>query len=225
MAKTIGTTAKLTSAAPNPARILVRGPPGVEVDQICHALCVKTGLINISVSQLVKREVARKTSLGRQLGASACVDNIDALPTDAFVRLVSQRLREKDCVTKGWVLVGVPAVAHAKAMEATPFRPSRCVELEVPKVRATERAEGWTVDTNTNTKYHTELYPATPNIPSECLLPHPKADPVLCQQQIDDYYKSAESFENLYDKRLVSINADRGTADILDSLVHVLRTT
>lgn len=215
-------TAKVSSAAPCAARIVVRGPPGAFVDEVCAGITAKAGVVNVCVHTLMQKEIAKMSMLGQHLKQAQELG--EDISTDAFISLVSSRLKQQDCVNRGWVMSGLPGgIRAAQALEATSHRPNRYVELDLPHVRAKERAEGWTVDTRTNIKYHPMLNEAEVGA-EKYLVKHPKADSAVCEAAFSAYYATTGDFQKLYGKRVTSVNADQPMDQILDTLIHMCRT-
>merc|ERR1711898_11642 len=97
---------KDSDAPRKPPKIIIMGPPGVELREHASALSQKYKLIYIDVDQLVKDFIRREGETAQDL--RQMIKNGDQIPDDTAIRLLRDRLEMPDCKTKGWILQGAP---------------------------------------------------------------------------------------------------------------------
>ncbi len=72
----------------------------------CELIAKTYGCIHISTGDLLRAEVKAQSALG--VGAQAYMARGELVPDPIVFGLLCERLRQKDCVEKGWLLDGFP---------------------------------------------------------------------------------------------------------------------
>jgi len=97
--------------------------------------------------------VKDKTPLGVQ--AKDFMDNGQLVPDSLIINVINERLKEKDCVEKGWLLDGFPRTRlQAEALGKTGQVPDTVLLLDVNEDILVERVTGRRTDPDTGTIYH-----------------------------------------------------------------------
>lgn len=95
------------SKAPKKApRIIIMGPPGVDLEEHAIQLSKKYRLVYIDIDQLVKDYVRRGGEEANEL--RVMIKNGEPMPDATSIRLLKDRLEMADCKTNGWILKGAP---------------------------------------------------------------------------------------------------------------------
>lgn len=97
---------KDSNAPRKPPKIIMMGPPGVELRQHATEISKKYSLIYIDVDQMVKDYVRREGDSAEEL--RQIIKSGDAIPDHVIMKLLRQRLFMTDCKTNGWVIQGAP---------------------------------------------------------------------------------------------------------------------
>jgi adenylate kinase family enzyme len=93
---------KDSNAPRKPPKIILMGPPGVELSQHANEISKKYKLIYIDVDQMVKDCVRREGDSAEEL--RQIIKNGDQVPDDVVMKLLRQRLYMPDCKTNGYII-------------------------------------------------------------------------------------------------------------------------
>ncbi|MFQ5692971.1 MAG: adenylate kinase, partial [Nitrospinota bacterium] len=97
-------------------RIILFGPPGSGKGTQAERICKERGLPKVSTGDMLRDAVRRRNATGQT--AKAFMDRGELVPDDVMIRLVEERLNQKDCAA-GFLLDGYPrTLAQAEALEA-----------------------------------------------------------------------------------------------------------
>ncbi|HCA40522.1 MAG TPA: adenylate kinase [Aminobacterium sp.] len=95
-------------------RVVLLGPPGAGKGTQAAEIKKKYDVAHISTGDILRQNVKDQTSLGRQ--AQEYMNGGKLVPDDIIVRMMGERLKEKDC-EKGFLLDGFPrTVPQAEAL-------------------------------------------------------------------------------------------------------------
>ncbi|XP_077003503.1 adenylate kinase 8 isoform X6 [Tamandua tetradactyla] len=114
------------SNAPFTPRVLLCGPVGSGKSLQAALLAQKYGLVNVCCGQLLKGAVADKSNLGALI--QPFFEKKMAVPDSIILKVLTQRLKERDCVQKGWVLHGFPRdLDQAHLLDSLGHKANRCM--------------------------------------------------------------------------------------------------
>ncbi|CAL8078640.1 unnamed protein product [Calicophoron daubneyi] len=153
-------------------RIILLGFAGSGKTTQADLLSKKYGLIAVHCGDLIKREIANHSSLGRAMKSYA--EREMAVPDAIVAEVVKSRLTQADCATKGWVLHGYPrSRQQAEILDSEGLQPNRVMVLDIAQVCAAERLTGRRIDPVTGVRYHLAFKPKEDVQISERALQHP----------------------------------------------------
>jgi adenylate kinase len=96
-------------------RVVLLGPPGAGKGTQAKLLRERFQACQISTGDILRKAVADRTLLGKEAGTY--LNRGELVPDDVIVRLVGERLKQKDCA-KGFVLDGFPrTLPQAESLE------------------------------------------------------------------------------------------------------------
>jgi adenylate kinase len=96
-------------------RVVLLGPPGAGKGTQAKLLRDRFEACQISTGDILRKAVADRTLLGKEAGTY--LNRGELVPDDVIVRLVGERLKQKDCA-KGFVLDGFPrTLPQAESLE------------------------------------------------------------------------------------------------------------
>jgi adenylate kinase len=126
------------------ARVVLLGPPGAGKGTQAKLLQENFAACQISTGDILRKAVAEKTPLGRE--AAQYIDSGALVPDDVIVKLVAERLKEKDC-EKGFILDGFPrTIPQAESLDAIlkqmGLSLNRVLSVQVPRSVIIERLAG-----------------------------------------------------------------------------------
>lgn len=125
-----------SNAPRRPPRILVLGPAGSCKQSIAQKLSSTLDAVHVRVTDLLQQE---KGSTRSEM-AESYITLGELIPDDVIVPIVIDRLKQSDCLSRGWVLEGFPrTLQQATALANAGILPSRCVILDAPDNYCVER--------------------------------------------------------------------------------------
>ena len=142
-------------------RVVLLGPPGAGKGTQGKLLRDRFEACQISTGDILRKAVADKTPLGKE--AESYLSRGELVPDDVIVRLVGERLKQKDCAN-GFVLDGFPrTLPQAESLEGilkTMALPLDAVlSIQVPHDVIVERLAGRRNCQNCGALYHVNFDP------------------------------------------------------------------
>lgn len=142
-------------------RVVLLGPPGAGKGTQGKLLRDRFDACQISTGDILRKAVADKTPLGKE--AESYLSRGELVPDDVIVRLVGERLKQKDCAN-GFVLDGFPrTLPQAESLEGilkTMALPLDAVlSIQVPHDVIVERLAGRRNCRNCGALYHVNFDP------------------------------------------------------------------
>lgn len=177
----------------------------------------KARVIVVDIAAEVKKVAADSLSaLGKE--ASPYVDRGEAVPNNILVPIVVQRLREEDCVKRGFALVGLETREQALALQtagvlATHFFHLYCANSEAA-TGLCERLSGCRVDPKSGRTFHTTYNPPPANLTdSLARLPESAVDSFAAR--LEAHERAADGVLAAYKPVTYRISCDQPPADVL----------
>ncbi len=142
-------------------RVVLLGPPGAGKGTQGKLLRDRFEACQISTGDILRKAVADKTPLGKE--AESYLSRGELVPDDVIVRLVGERLKQKDCAN-GFVLDGFPrTLPQAESLEGilkTMALPLDAVlSIQVPHDVIVKRLAGRRNCQNCGASYHVNFDP------------------------------------------------------------------
>jgi adenylate kinase len=143
------------------ARVVLLGPPGAGKGTQAKLLQEKLAGCQISTGDILRKAVAEQTPVGRE--AAQYVDKGALVPDDVIVKLVAERLKEKDC-DEGFILDGFPrTIPQAEGLDRIlgemGIRLDRVLSIRVPQKIIIERLAGRRICKKCGALSHVALSP------------------------------------------------------------------
>ena len=115
-------------------------------------------MVHLSTGDMLRDAIAQKTETG--LKAKDFVENGKLVPDEIIISVIIERLKQHDCVTKGWLLDGFPRSAgQAEALQKNGVVCDVFIQLEVLDELLLERIVGRRTDPETGKIYHMKFSP------------------------------------------------------------------
>ncbi len=129
---------------PAGARVVLLGPPGAGKGTQAKLLQERFAACQISTGDILRKAIAEQTPLGKEAGQY--VSRGALVPDDVIVKLVAERLKEKDC-GKGFILDGFPrtipqAEGLDRILKQMGLGLNRVLSVQVPQPVIIERLAG-----------------------------------------------------------------------------------
>ena len=137
--------------------IILLGPPGSGKGTQAKMLMEIYTIPQISTGDILRAAVANKTALGKQ--AKECMNKGALVPDELVVRIVEERLKERDC-GRGFILDGFPrTVAQAEALDRLNIKIDAAINVEVGNDELMKRLTGRRTCRTCGAMYHIYFNP------------------------------------------------------------------
>uniref|UniRef100_A0A8D0SFC3 Adenylate kinase 8 n=1 Tax=Sus scrofa TaxID=9823 RepID=A0A8D0SFC3_PIG len=201
-------------------KILVLGPPASGKTTVAMWLCKHLRSNLLSVENLIARQFSSLAA-----GARQHYQKFKTLPSGLLVRLVQARLREEDCVTRGWILDGIPETREqAQRLQTLGIAPRHVIVLSAPDTVLIERNLGKRVDPLTGEVYHTTFdWPPQPEIQNRLLVPAGISEGETARKLLE-FHRNIVRIAPSYPKILRVIPADQPCVDVFCQALTYVQT-
>jgi adenylate kinase len=144
-------------------RVVLLGPPGAGKGTQAKLLREKFEACQVSTGDILRQAVADQSPLGKE--ASEYIKRGDLVPDSVIVKLVAERLKEKDCA-QGFILDGFPrTIPQAQSLEEILQKMGLGLQsvllVQVPHTVIIERLAGRRTCKNCGALYHLKFNPST----------------------------------------------------------------
>jgi adenylate kinase len=202
------------------------GPPGAGKGTQAQVMGQKLGLLHLSTGELLRKEVAQGSALGRE--AKAFMDRGELVPDDVVIRMVESRVSKPDSQS-GFILDGFPRTrAQAEALASrTPV--DRVFLFEVADEDLVRRLSGRRSCPSCGATYHVDFVP--PRNRDQCdacggtLVQRDDDKPETVRARLSEYRKKTEALVGYYRDRalLEAVDASRGRETVEAALLGSIR--
>jgi adenylate kinase len=200
-------------------RVVLLGPPGAGKGTQAKLLREKFEVCQVSTGDILRKAVADQSPLGKE--ASAYIKRGDLVPDGVIVKLVAERLKEKDCA-QGFILDGFPrTIPQAQSLEEILQKMGLGLQsvllVQVPHRIIVERLAGRRTCKDCGALYHLKFNPsASESVCDRC------GGELL--QRDDDREETISARLKVYDKQtapLVDYYRQRGILREIDGVGSV----
>jgi adenylate kinase len=200
-------------------RVVLLGPPGAGKGTQAKLLREKFEACQVSTGDILRKAVADQSPLGKE--ASAYIRRGDLVPDGVIVKLVAERLKEKDCA-QGFILDGFPrTISQAQSLEEILQKMGLGLQavllVQVPNRIIVERLAGRRTCKDCGALYHLKFNPsASESVCDRC------GGELL--QRDDDREETISARLKVYDKQtapLVDYYRQRGILREIDGVGSV----
>ncbi|KAM9360738.1 adenylate kinase 8 [Symphorus nematophorus] len=187
--------------------VLVLGPPGVGKHTLAQQLSAELRAVHVTWDGLLRDQ-------------SEC-------STQVLVDAITQRLKETDCFSRGWVLEGIPQTRlQARSLQEAKVLPEHVVMLEAPDDVLLERTQGKLIDPLTGDVYHeTFVWPDDDAVAQR--LKKEQQPSSLEKQRLADLHRyrcEVTGLRSAYQNVLKVVNADQPPADVYQQVLAFVQT-
>ena len=138
-------------------RLVLLGPPGAGKGTQATFITRKFGIPQISTGDMLRAAIKAGTPLA--LSVKKVIDAGQLVSDDIILRLVRERLAERDCA-KGYLFDGFPrTVPQAEAMKSSGVGLDYVLEIDVPEAEIVARMSGRRVHPASGRSYHVKFNP------------------------------------------------------------------
>ncbi|XP_051040951.1 adenylate kinase 8 isoform X2 [Phodopus roborovskii] len=147
------------------------------------------------------------------------------IPNSILISLVQERLREDDCLRKGWILDGIPERREQALMiQTVGLAPKHVIVLNAPDTVLIERNVGKRIDPVTGEIYHTTFdWPPEPDIQNRLIEPEGISE-IETAKKLLEYHRNIIRILPSYPKILKNISADQPCVDVFYQALTYVQT-
>ena len=136
--------------------LILLGPPGAGKGTQARELAARRDLAQLSTGEMLRAAVQSGSALGRR--AKAIMDKGDLVPDEVVIKIISERIDQRDC-RNGAILDGFPrnlpqAAALDKMLAEKDQKLDAVIELKVDDTKLVERIVGRFTCTKCGEGYH-----------------------------------------------------------------------
>ncbi|KAM9081775.1 adenylate kinase 8 isoform 1-T1 [Megaptera novaeangliae] len=201
-------------------KIVILGPPASGKTTIAMWLGKHLNSNLLSVESLIAQEYSSLAADARRH-----YEKFQTLPNTMLVRLIQERLREEDCVRRGWILDGVPETREQALMIQTlGVSPRHVIVLSAPDTVLIERNLGKRIDPQTGEIYHTTFdWPPESEIQNRLIVPAGVSEGETARRLLE-YHRDIVRILPSYPKILKVIPADQPCVDVFCQALTYVQT-
>lgn len=189
-------------------QIIMHGPPGSGKQSLATMVADQLNIVLLSNKTLFSENNDHKS-----------------ISTEKWSDLVVNRLQEKDCLHKGWILQGLPETREqALVLQAAGIVPTHFVLLDTPDTVLIERVMGKRIDPSTGDVYHTTFDPPTNQDVLRRLETDPESNETVMVKRLMNYHRSIAGILKCFDKINKRIDADQPKSDVFAQVMTYLST-
>jgi len=179
-------------------KLILLGAPGSGKGTVSEALVKKLKIFHISPGELLREEVSKQTSIGKEI--AKYMEKGELVPNKFVVEMVRLEINQK----KNFVLDGFPrSVEQAEAIKD--IKVDAVISLEVPEDLVIERLSGRRVCPKCRAGYHIKyLKPKKEGICDKCgtkLIQRKDDAPTAVKERFKVYHKESVPLIEYYQKK------------------------
>uniref|UniRef100_A0A8C6D8P5 Adenylate kinase 8 n=1 Tax=Moschus moschiferus TaxID=68415 RepID=A0A8C6D8P5_MOSMO len=202
-------------------KIAILGPPASGKTTIAMWLAKHLSTNLLSVESLIAKEYS-------PLAADARMhyQRFKMVPNMLLIRLMQERLKEEDCIRRGWILDGIPETREqALTIQTLGISPRHVIVLSAPDAVLIERNLGKRTDPQTGEIYHTTFdWPPESEIQNRLMVPAGISEGETVRKLLE-YHRNIVRILPSYPKILKAISADQPCVDVFYQALTYVQTS
>lgn len=202
-------------------KIIIAGAPAAGKGTQCEIIKLNYGLVHLSTGDILRAAVKQGTALGLQ--AKEFMDNGQLVPDALITGVICDRLKEKDCMTNGWLLDGFPRTkSQAEALSSAGMVPDCFLMLDVPEDILVERVTGRRTDPATGKIYHMKFNPPENDEIASRLVQRSDdtAEKIIVRYR--EFQSHIEAVKSCYVDKMVRVDGSAAQADVSKCVAEII---
>ena len=192
--------------------IILLGPPGGGKGTQAKILVEERNMVQLSTGDMLRAAVKSGSELGKQ--AKEAMDAGKLVSDDLITGVICDRLKEADCVEKGWLLDGFPRTkAQAEALSKAGGVPDCFVLLDVPEEVLVERVTGRRTDPETGKIYHMKFNPPPADIVDRLVQrSDDTAEKIVVRYR--EFQSNIDSVRSCYENSMITVDGSMSQEEV-----------
>mmetsp|Transcript_22345 Transcript_22345/g.49765 ORF Transcript_22345/g.49765 Transcript_22345/m.49765 type:complete len:306 (-) Transcript_22345:1077-1994(-) len=206
-----------------PRRIVVMGGPASGKGTQCEYIVRQYNLVHLSTGDMLRAAVARDTSPG-STGALAkqYMDRGELVPDDIIVRLVKERISQRDCLERGYLLDGFPRTrAQAMELKKLGVEPDTFLFIDVPDDVLIQRVIGRRLDPVSGRIYHLQYSPPSDDIMHRVITRNDDTEE-KARSRLKQFHANVNAVKSCFQDIMVIVDGSRKPDEVAQSVSRVL---
>ncbi|MEB3102665.1 adenylate kinase [Ferviditalea candida] len=211
--------------------LILLGPPGSGKGTQAQKTARQLAVPHLSVGDLLRKEAAKQSALGKQIGAS--LKQGELVSEAITLQIVRERIQQTDC-ENGFVIDGFPrtvqqAQTFNKLLNKLRRKPDHVLWIDVDAESLLERLSGRRICPNCKAIYHVKFRPPLkPGICDRCgqiLIQRSDDTPSVIEKRIRQSLTEMEKLKSFYHAQgiLRTIDGNREEWQISDEIMRIIR--
>lgn len=186
-------------------KIVVAGAPASGKGTQCEEIVKHFGVVHLSTGDMLRAEVEAMTDVGLQ--AKSFQEQGEMVPDDVIIAMVEDRIKQEDCLEKGWLLDGFPRTpAQAAALEQMENgKADTFVLLDVDDGLLVDRVVGRRRDPETGKIYHLTTNPPETEEIAARLEQRSDDNEETVKVRLANYHSNIDPVAGIYDGSFVYV--------------------
>lgn len=209
-----------------PLKLIIAGAPAAGKGTQCENIKDAFDVVHLSTGDMLRAAVKEGSDLG--IKAKEFMDNGQLVPDELITNVVCERLKQEDCMKKGWLLDGFPrTLSQAEALKDAGMNPDCFLLLNVPQEVLVERVTGRRTDPESGKIYHMTFSP--PPADDESLLKRLVQRSDDTEEKIvvryQEFLTHVGSVRGCYEDVCVEVDGSQTPADVKEVISSALSAT
>jgi len=199
-----------------PKKIIIAGAPASGKGTQCERIRDYFGCVHLSTGDMLRAAVEAGSEVGQK--AKLVMDSGGLVADDIMIKIILDRLKENDCVTRGWLLDGFPRTgAQASALTKAGVICDNFILLDVPDDVLVTRVTGRRLDPVTGNIYHMQFKPPPPEIASRVTQRSDDTEQKL-KPRLVNYHKNLSAITGFFTNKMIKVNGNRDPNEIWEEI-------
>jgi adenylate kinase len=201
----------------NAPKVVLMGGPSSGKGTQSHRIVERYDVVHLSTGDMLREAVAQETAVG--LIAKDYMDQGELVPDEIITKIVLDRIKQPDCVQRGWILDGFPRTrGQAETMQQLGIIPDLFIFLDVPDSELVERVVGRRTDPITGKIYHLKFFPPPTEEIRDRLVQRSDDTVAKMENRLRQFHGNVDSVRQFYDDVFTEVSGLGTPEEISDGI-------